>query len=199
MKTAACLAIAVAGSAHADVDTVFTVEFDVTTSTGEIRAEYFGQLPGATTAIGTVWSNTQFELSGDGPLVIESFDVNPGYFSPIFGGPTITGNGTNLVRFVGVQPTPPIGNPDPSNPLRVTDFSYQGSPDQLRMELFGQNTALFLGDPANPFGTVVNYVLVDPPGGVSPLEWRIDVIIIPAPAALGVAPIVLVAARRRRK
>ncbi len=191
---ATAITIMLAGSASAQ-DTIFTVEFDVTTDTGEIRAEYFSDLPGATTAIGAVWSDTSFRLTGDGPIDI--LDYNPGYSSPIFQDPDIDGRGTEDLTFVGVQPASPLGTPDPSNPLWVADFSYQGSSDQLRMELFGQNTALFLGDPLSPFGTILRYIGVQTPP--PELTWRIDIVIIPAPAALGVAPIVLVAARRRRK
>ncbi len=196
MKTATCLAIAIAGSAHADVDTVFTVEFDVTTSTGEIRAEYFGDLPGATTRIGCVWSDAWFRMTGNGPIDILAF--NPGYSSQLFGDPDIDGRGTDVLEFVGVQPTPQLGSPDGSNPLWVADFSYGGLPGELGLELLGQNSALFLGDPSEPLGTFRLYNDVNPDPRFL-LTWRVDVVIIPTPATLAVAPLILVAAHRRRK
>ena len=190
--------LAVSGSASAQ-DTIFTVEFDVTTDTGEIRAEYFGDLPGATTSIGTVWSDTSFELRADGAFNINTGDNNPGYFSDIIDGPAITGQSTDRLTFVGVQAIPPLGAPDTSNPLRVTGFSYDGSASSLEMELFGQNSALFVGDPSDPFGTILLYVTVDPPAGVHPLTWRVDVLIVPVPGTLSFASMAIVAATRRRK
>ncbi len=139
-----------------------------------------------------VWSDTSFELSGDGSgITIDAASANPGYTSLLFGSPIIT-NGTTA-SFVGIQPSEPLGNPDGSNPLSVVEFDYAGAIGALSLELVGQN-----------FGT---WSFPYPSGGPSPIAYQdslgntyfpIEIVIVPAPATLAVAPLALVAMRRRR-
>ena len=157
-----------------------------------LQAEFLGELPSSVTAIGAIWSDVNFSLRGDAPITIT--DWSDGFFSPIFGEPNIIGNGSTEVSFVGVQVAFPLGTPDPSNPLDVIEFTYTGSILALKGELTGQNSALFTGDPAEPFGTILLYQ--DVRGDQGPLSAAFAQI--PAPATLALAPLTLVAARRRR-
>ncbi|MEO1583567.1 MAG: hypothetical protein AAFR96_03215 [Planctomycetota bacterium] len=159
----------------------------------QLVAEFAGSVPAANTGIGAVWADASFSLSGDAPITIT--DTNPGFSSAIFGGPVITGNGSNFVEFVGLQPGGGLGTPDSSNPLVVMDFTYEGNLFALQGEVFGQNSALFLGNPLEPFGTVLLYQ--DAAG--DPGDLTIAFARIPAPATLAIAPLALLATGRRRK
>ncbi len=167
--------------------------FDTAPNEYFLEADFTGDLPAGATAITTVWSDASFTLTGDAPITITGW--NPGFNSALFGQPQITGNGTTEVTFSGVMPANPIGTPDSSNPLRVIDFSYSGSLFIFRGELVGQNSAIFSGDPANPFGTPVLYQ--DALG--NPGALKAEFANVPAPGAMALAPLALVVARRRRK
>lgn len=134
-----------------------------------------------------LWADASFELTGDGsPITIT--DYNPSYdttlgAAQVSSGPTASFVG-NANSFFGV--------PDNSNPLWVADFSYNGTVPSLSFDMVGQNSYL---DNRPPFGDVILYQ--DAQGNPGSLTW--DVVIIPAPATLVVAPLALAATRRLRK
>lgn len=195
MKTLAVVALCGATSVVHAQDLVVCVDDIDGDGRWTVSAEFFGSLPGATTAIATIWSDTNFVIGGDGSAItIDAGATNPAYSSDLFGDPVIS-NGPSA-SFVGVMPVAPLGNPDSSNPLSVTEFDYFGDPSALTFALQGQNTAAFTGDPTQPFGTILNYLDVNNNPG--PLTYRVD-IKIPAPASAAVLGLGgLVAVRRRR-
>ena len=174
-----------------------------------IQAIYNGALPAGTTAIGALWADSSFTLSGDAPIRYVGF--NPGYRSSLFGDPVIIGDGTDSTSFAGIQPPEPLGAPDGSNPLLVTAFRYSGSILSLGMDFVGQNSAFFVGNPDEPFGTFQLYQFANgDPGQLSfridfprlnqvPLDPSVIDFFVPTPATLALAPVALVAAHRRRR
>ncbi len=194
----ATLAYALAGSAAAQ-DMIVCLQ-PISPTRGQITAEYQGLLPAGTTSIGTMWSDTGFTLSTTSTSTFTITDWNAGYNTPLFGGPTITGNGTSTVSFAGIMPAAPIGTPDASNPLLVAEFDFEPglSIFNLSMQLTGQNSALFVGNPSEPFGTILLYQ--DAAGNPGPLTFRIDNKFPPSPGtATGLAIGAALACRRRRE
>ncbi|MEO1583568.1 MAG: hypothetical protein AAFR96_03220 [Planctomycetota bacterium] len=197
-QAASALALFAAGSTLGQ-DLRITVANDGSSRTrGVITAEFAGQIPGGATAIGTVWADTSFALSSifsSSPITITGF--NPGYSSAIFGDPQITGNGTQSVSFVGLQPGGGLGNPDPSNPLVVATFETEPR-SLVDFELIGQNSALFTGNPLEPFGTVRLYQ--DVTGNAGSLTFSVlNIYNFPQPGtAVAFGSIGLFGARRRR-
>ncbi len=195
MKTLAVFALAGAASSVAAQDLIVCVDDLDGDGRWVVTAEYTGSLPGAATAIGTVWSDAGFVINGDGSdITIDASSANAGYTSALFGPPVI--NNGSSASFVAVMPGAPIGNPDSSNPLSVVEFDYFGVPQALTFDLAGQNTALFTGDPANPFGTILSYLNAD--GSDGDLTFRVD-IKIPAPASAALLGLGGLAAVRRRR
>ncbi len=184
------LTIALAGSAAAQ-DTVFSVEFDITTNTGVIRAEFFGDFVLGATSLTMVWADACFQIAGDGIAPITFIDYNPAYDTSL--GDAVVTNGTTA-SFVG-NSNSFFGTPDPSNPPWVADFSYSGSPSELEFSLFGTNSILLDG-PNAPFGIVVLYFGTGL--DFTPYTWISEVVIVPTPATLAVASYALIATRRRR-
>ncbi|MEO0630214.1 MAG: hypothetical protein AAFY46_05745 [Planctomycetota bacterium] len=146
--------------------------------------EYFGSQPVPAVQI---WADAGFELTGDGSAITIT-GYNPSYDTVL--GPALVTNGPTA-GFVG-NANSFFGVPDGSNPLFVADFTYEGSVASLGFDMVGQNSYI---DDLPPGGSVRLYQ--DAAGNPGDLTW--DVIIIPAPATLALAPMVLVAARRRRK
>lgn len=181
--TRTALTLLVAGSASAQPDMLICVEDLDGNGLWSITAEYLSNPP---SAIEQVWADTSFELTGDGSD-IRIVDFNPSYSVGI--APFILDG--EIFRFEG-NSNVFFGIPDPSNPLWVLDVQYFGDPSALGMTLLGQNSAIFQNQ---PFGDVRLYQ--DAMG--NPGELTYDIKIIPAPATLALAPIALVAARRRRK
>lgn len=195
MKTFALIALAGAASAANAQDLVVCVE-EVSVGNWEVSAEFFGQIPGDATNIVTIWSDTSFRVSGDDAITFGE-GWNPGYSSAVFGDPAIANDGTNTVEWVGLQPGGGLGSPDASNPLFVDDFTYSGDRAALSVELFGQNAALFGGDPAQPFGTPGVYL--DALNNPGPFTFRVDIKPIPAPASAALLGLGGLAAARRRR
>lgn len=196
MKTFALIALAGVASNATAQDLVISVVQQANLSDWEISAEFFGSLPAGTTAIGAIWSDASFRVSGDGAVNFGT-GWNPGFQSALFGPPAISNDGTNTVTWVGVQAASPLGTPDASNPLFVDDFSYAGSAANLSLELFGQNSALFTGNPAEPFGTILLYRNAQNQPG--PLTFRVDIVPVPAPASAALLGLGGLAAARRRR
>ncbi|MEO1583569.1 MAG: hypothetical protein AAFR96_03225 [Planctomycetota bacterium] len=159
---AALLCAASASSQDLQIDILSTPLPD----TYVVAAEYFGSLPAGTTGIGAIWSDTRFSLEGDGSN-ISFIASNPGYSSAVFGDPTIT-NGA-AAEFFGLLPGAGIGSPDASNPLFVTAFTYSGDINAITLDLVGQNSAAFFGNPLEPFGTIRLYQ--DTFGNPGSLTW----------------------------
>ena len=178
------LALLVTGSAAAQPDMLVTVEDFNGDGFWSLSAEFLSTPP---SDIVQVWADVDIVLRGDSPIWIG--DINPSYFKAGLGG--ITNNGTEEVFFVG-NANAFFGTPDTSNPLSVLDFQYAGSVGALSLDFVGQNSAIF--DLA-PFGDVRLYQ--DNLG--NPGELSFEIRIVPAPAAVSVAPVVLLAATRRRR
>lgn len=195
MKTFAIVALTGVASSVAAQDLIVCVDDLDGDGRWVVTAEYTGSLPAGTTAIGTIWSDTSFVIGGDGSdISIDAASANPAYTSALFGAPVIS-NGANA-SFVGLMPAAPLGSPDSSNPLSIVEFDYFGAPNALSFNLQGQNTALFVGNPAQPFGTILSYLDVfNNPGQLS---FRVD-IKIPAPASAALLGLGGLAAVRRRR
>lgn len=193
MKTLALIAFAGAASTATAQDLTVTIA-----PTGgdnwEVTAEFNGTLPGAATTIDAVWSDASFSISGDAPITFGT-GWNPGFSSALFGDPAITNDGSNSVTWVGVQPAAPLGTPDNSNPLFVDDFTYAGDAAALSASFVGQNSGLFSGDPAQPFGTIALYQ--DAQGNAGELSF--EIVIVPAPASAALLGLGGLAAVRRRR
>ncbi len=197
MKTLALIALAGAASTATAQDMIITV-CEVTPGNWDITAEFFGSLPVDTTALGTVLSDASFRVSGDSAINFGD-GWNPSFVSSLFGPPTITNDGTTSVDWLGFSPAAPIGNPDNSNPLFIDNFTYtwSGDNDSLDLELVGQNSALFTGNPAEPFGTILQYQ--DAQGNPGVLSFDVVIKPIPAPASAALLGLGGLAAARRRR
>ncbi|MEL6498284.1 MAG: hypothetical protein AAGJ54_04860 [Planctomycetota bacterium] len=179
------LILLAAGSAASQPDMLITVD-NVENDRWEISAKFLTQPP---SAIVQVWADTSFRLFGDGSDFTIT-DWNPSYDTSLLRSPPVVINGP-VAEFVG-NANDFFGTTDPSNPLWAVDFEYEGDPTALRLELEGQNSAIF---EQPPFGDVRLYQ--DFSGNPGSLTW--DVVIIPSPGTLALAPLALVAAQRRRK
>lgn len=178
------LAVLLAGSAAAQPDMLVTVEDFNGDGNWSITAEFLTTPPGP---ILQLWASTDFELVGDGsPISIT--DYNPAYDTSL-DSPEIT-NGP-VAAFYGAT-YQFFGTPDSSNPQYVAAFDYAGSSGDLDLVLVGENYALF---DSSPFGDVEFYTSRDLRDQVI---LTFDVIIVPAPNTLGLAPLALIATRRRR-
>ena len=90
MKTLALIAFAGAASTATAQDMLVTVQPDGLGADGwTISAEFLGDAP---TPVLMVWADASFNVSGDAPISITSF--NPSY-STTLGPAVITGDGTN--------------------------------------------------------------------------------------------------------
>ncbi|MEO1583566.1 MAG: hypothetical protein AAFR96_03210 [Planctomycetota bacterium] len=195
MKNLALLAIAGSASTVAAQDLVVCVDDLDGDGRWVVTAEYFGALPAGTNAIGAIWADSSFTIGGDGSeITIDAASANPGYTSAIFGVPAISNGPT--ATFVGLQPGGGLGAPDASNPLSVLEFDYAGDASALTFELTGQNSALFTGNPLEPFGTIALYQDVN--GEAGTLTFAVD-IKIPAPASAALLGLGGLAAARRRR
>lgn len=186
MKTFAMIVAAGIASSAAAQDVVITVD----PSVGSVSFEYFGALP-----ITQLWNSISVRLTGDAPITISN--DSPVYTSFFFGGPLITGNGTNSVEFVGEAPgalAPVVPAPvDSSNPFSPFTFNYAGSAGAFGFELFSQNSIMFNLNP--PFGDPRNLVNAD--NTLGPISFRVD--IVPAPASAALLGLGGLAAIRRRR
>ncbi len=195
MKTFAFVALAGVAASVSAQDLVVCVDDLDGDGRWIVTAQFNGTIPAGNTGIGTIWSDTSFVIGGDGSNIsfVPGSD-NPAYTSGLFGGPVLV-EGANA-SFVGLMAASPIGSPDPSNPLSVVDFEYFGDPRDLTVSLTGQNTALFVGNPNEPFGTIRTYLDVfNNPG-----QFTFDVVIkIPAPASAALLGLGGLAAARRRR
>ncbi|MEO1717902.1 MAG: hypothetical protein AAFR76_12405 [Planctomycetota bacterium] len=176
---------ALAGCGSAQPDMLITVD-NVSAADWTISAEILS--PPSFQAIVQVWADTSFELTGDGSA-ITIISYNPSYDTTlgnafVSNGPTATFIG-NANSFFGI--------PDSSNPLFVLDFTYAGGFEELELQLVGQNSALF----DNFGGSIDAYQFAD--GSPGNLTWDVQYIPAPATLALALAPITLIASRRRRK
>ncbi|MEO1583564.1 MAG: hypothetical protein AAFR96_03200 [Planctomycetota bacterium] len=195
MKTLAMIVLAGSASTVAAQDLLVCVE-EVSVGRWAVSAEYTGAIPGAATGIGAIWADTNFTINGDGSeITIDAASANAGYTSAIFGVPAITNGST--AQFVGLQPGGGLGAPDASNPLSVVEFDYAGDRAALDFQLTSQNTALFTGDPLEPFGTIGTYLNVD--GTAGELSFAVEVKPIPAPASAALLGLGGLAAARRRR
>ncbi|MEO0630216.1 MAG: hypothetical protein AAFY46_05755 [Planctomycetota bacterium] len=137
-------------------------------------------------AIGQVWADTSFDLTGDGsPISITAY--TPVYDTAL--ADAVVSNG-EVASFRAINGVGFFGPTDSGNPQFVVDFEYAGSFDALELTLVGQNAALL-----NFFTPTVLYQ--DAAGNPGELTW--DVQYIPAPATLALAPVALMATRRSRK
>ncbi len=210
MKQTMSLMILFAGSAGAQ-DATFVVQETTQDNLYVVFAQFLGSIPANSTSLDTAWADTRFRITGDAPITFQGF--NPAYRSDLFGDPEYTGDGTTQAEFqaimLGSAVAPLLGSsgPDSSNPLLAASFHYDGSPQSLGFSLFGQNSAIFEGDPSSPFGRFELYLdALGNPGSLSfntsvwfgqfPVE-QID-FFIPAPGTLALTPLALIAARRRR-
>ncbi|MEO1583571.1 MAG: hypothetical protein AAFR96_03235 [Planctomycetota bacterium] len=160
-----------------------------------IIATFNADLPAGYTSLACVWSDTNFEITGDGSsITIDAASASPGYSSFLFGDPQITNGST--ASFIGIQPGGGLGSPDPSNPLQVVEFDYAGDIARLDLTLVGQNSFLPIGNPGVFPGSAL-FLYQDVAG--NPGGYSFEVLIVPAPATLALAPAILNAARRRRK
>ncbi|MEL6497299.1 MAG: hypothetical protein AAGJ54_10980 [Planctomycetota bacterium] len=146
----AYLMIALAGAAQSQ-DMFVDIYATPIPNTYVIGAEFFGSLPNGATSIASIWADVGVELDGAGPN-IDFFAFNPAYETSL-GGPVISNGPT--ATFVG-NTNLFFGTPDPSNPLFVTAFTYDGPATDLSLDIIGQNSALFEG-PSQPFGIVDLY------------------------------------------
>lgn len=176
------IAIALAGSASADPDMLITIDH-VAGHEWTITAKF---LSPSSWPILQVWTDTSFELSGDGSIITIT-DYNAVYDTVL--GNAFVSNGP-VASFVG-NVTPFIGSPvDSSNPLSVARFAYSGNANSLALRMVSQNSVIF----DQPLGVVDLYQ--DSNGNPGEYSW--DVVVIPAPGAMALAPLALIAARRKR-
>ncbi|MEO1583570.1 MAG: hypothetical protein AAFR96_03230 [Planctomycetota bacterium] len=206
---AQAIALATAAQTHAQDLLISFVPIRGMAGTYVVTAQFTGGLPAGTTDIASIWVDTQFEIAGGGARPVEFIATNPAYTSAIFGGPRVRSG--SIGSFTGTQALASLGGqPDPSDPLFVTIFSYQDSVADLQFTLIGQNSAGFTGNPNEPFGTIVLYQ--DAAGNPGPLTFGLppfptlnsialeEIPWIPAPASCSVVALAgLAAARRRRK
>ncbi|MEO1534183.1 MAG: hypothetical protein AAFS11_01290 [Planctomycetota bacterium] len=211
----AAMAIALAGvSATATLaqDTRFTIQQTTEADRYVLAAEFLGSLPAGATRLDVAWSDIGFELSGNAPITFDAW--NPGYNNALEGGPRIADANANPAVFDATMlGTTTSGffngpTPDSSNPLLVATFTYSGAFGALSPSLIGQNSIVFEGNPAAPFGVVELYQSAqNQPGSRSfefaflPGQLPVEELrfFVPTPATLALAPLSLVAVRRRRK
>lgn len=201
-----------AAGAAAGQDAVFTVQETTEADRYVVYATFFGSLPAGSTLLDVVWSDVDIVVAGDAPVTFDAW--NPGYNNALTGGPTLTGNGTSTARFAstmfGTASVNIIGGPTPdsSNPLLAMTFRYAGSPGALSFQLDGQNSVVFEGNPAAPFGVIQLYQ--DAQGNPGNRSYREEFafgefpadqlnFFVPAPATVALAPVALLAAGRRRR
>lgn len=159
---------------------------------GTISISYQGALP-----VQQLWSDISIRLSGDAPITITSqSNVYTSVLTP--GGAQITGNGTNIVEFVGAAPGALLGaQVNSSDPFSPFTFSYAGTFGGFGVSLFSQNTCTFV---LPPFGNPIN--MVNANGSLGPLTWRLDPNFPPAAVSPGTAALLgfagVIGARRRR-
>lgn len=189
MKTLAMIVAAGIASSAAAQDVVITVNPEA----GTVSFAYVDPTPIG--PITQLWNSISVRLTGDAPITISG--DSPVYTSFFFGGPLITGNGTNSVEFVGEAPgalAPVVPAPvDSSNPFSPFTFNYAGSAAAFGFELFSQNSIMFNQNP--PFGNPVNLVNAD--NTLGPISFRVD--IVPAPASAALLGLGGLAAIRRRR
>ncbi|MEO1535137.1 MAG: hypothetical protein AAFS11_06205 [Planctomycetota bacterium] len=211
----AATALALAGAAATTTlaqDARFTIQQTTEADRYVLGAEFLGSLPAGATRLDVAWSDVRVELSGDAPITFDAW--NPGYNNAIDGGPTLADADANPAVFwatmLGTTGSGLLGGPvpDSSNPLLVATFTYSGTFGALDPRLVGQNTVVFEGDPAAPFGLVQRYQGPnDQPGERSfefalvPGQLPVEEIgfFVPAPGTIALAPFALAATRRRRK
>lgn len=182
MKVAAIVVSAGLSASALGQDVLIAVDI----TGGTMEAIYVGALP-----LQQMFSSIAVRISGNGPITITSqSNVYTSVLSP--GGAAISGNGTNVVEFVGEAPGALLGAPvDSSNPFSPFTFSYGGTLDGFSLAFFSQTTVTFVQP---PFGNPINMVNAD--GSLGPLTFAV---VPPAPgtaALLGFAGVV--GARRRR-
>lgn len=146
-----------------------------------ITSEFLSQLFVPT----QIWASASFDLAGDGTDITIT-DYNASYDTAL--GPAQVTNGPTA-SFVG-NASSFFGTPDLSNPLFVLDFEYAGRFDALELSLVGLNGIV----DEFSFGSLILYQ--DSLGNPGSLTW--DVQYIPGPATVALAPMTLIAARRRR-
>ncbi|MEO1534185.1 MAG: hypothetical protein AAFS11_01300 [Planctomycetota bacterium] len=209
------VAVTLVVSQHAIAqDCLFLVQQTSEPGLHVVSAQFFqGSLPAGATRVSSIWADVGFEISEvigqtGSPIAFAGF--NPAFRSALFGDPvTQDGDATTPARFQGFQPPESLGgSPDPSDPLYVASFRYNGPLEFLDIEIVGQNTALFDG-PTLPFGAVELYqdaagnsgrlsFAAFPAFGIVDTANLADFIVIPAPAPLTLVPLALTATRRRR-
>ncbi|MEO1535139.1 MAG: hypothetical protein AAFS11_06215 [Planctomycetota bacterium] len=180
----ASLVVLVAGTASAQPDMLITVD-NVAGDDWSISAEFLSSLPGPLVQL---WIDASFELTGDGSTIAFT-EYNPAYDTTL--GPAQVVNGPTA-SFIG-NSNAFFGTPDPSNPLFVANFDYDGAFDDIRLTLVGQNS--FFAEGGGFDGIFRLYQ--DAQGNPGELTW--DVVYIPAPGSLALAPVALMATRRSRK
>lgn len=209
------VAVTLVVSQHAIAqDCLFLVQQTSEPGLHVVSAQFFqGSLPAGATRVSSIWADVGFEISEvigqtGSPIAFAGF--NPAFRSALFGDPvTRDGDTSTPARFQGFQPPEALGGaPDPSDPLYVASFRYDGPLEFLDIEIVGQNTALFDG-PTLPFGAVELYqdaagnsgrlsFAAFPAFGIVDTANLADFIVIPAPAPLTLVPLALTATRRRR-
>ena len=177
-RFAAALSLAAFASPAIAQDMIVRFEPTGDPNTYEMVAEFVG--PGEdcrgyafeTRAV-THWSSVGVRFSGDAEISIVSWNncFNQG---PFGGAPTISGNGTGDVLYVGRQ-SALFGGADISNPLFVLTFEYAGSPDAFLAEMEGVNNALIH---VGPFACGMYFQYSDGMPGEYELAFRplIDVV-----------------------
>ncbi|MEO1534095.1 MAG: GC-type dockerin domain-anchored protein [Planctomycetota bacterium] len=124
-------------------------------NTYDMVAELFWPLPfpinDQPSDLGSVWAEVDVRLEGDGPITILQW--NPAYDNPISPA-EVVGNGTASVEFDGFQTSFFGATMDPSNPLQVLRFRYDGTLEAFSSEMFGVNSLIFL---TPPLGSVYRY------------------------------------------
>ncbi|MEO1534182.1 MAG: hypothetical protein AAFS11_01285 [Planctomycetota bacterium] len=184
MTSKALMLIASAGAASAHAQDLMICVLPHGSGTWTIEAEFRSTPP---SDIVQIWADASFRLSSNGsPMTITSY--NPAYDTSL-GQARITGNGTDVVEFVG-NASSFFGTPDPSNPLVVATIETEGFP---QIELFGQNSAIF---ELQPFGDVRLYM--DAQGNAGELTF--STFWFPSPgSAAAFGALGLIAARRQRR
>ncbi|MEL7483725.1 MAG: hypothetical protein AAFN41_05150 [Planctomycetota bacterium] len=211
----AATAIALAGASATALlaqDARFTIQQTTEADRYVLAAEFLGSLPAGSTRLDVAWSDVHVELAGDAPITFDTW--NPGYNNGLLGRPDRADAGANPAVFqatmfgIGLSTVFNGPVPDSSNPLLAVSFTYSGSPAALSMQLAGQNSVVFEGNPATPFGVIELYQsALNEPGtrsfefAIAPGQLPVEEIsfFVPAPATLALAPLCLMATHRRRK
>ena len=126
-------------------------------NTYDMVAEFFGPLPVRDDFddIASIWASVHVRYEGDGPITVLQW--NPAF--DVLGPPGVTANETSLVEFVGIQFSCFVGA-DPSNPLTVLRFRYDGSPSSFSAKMIGDNGIVFCTPPS---GSTYLYTSFDGP------------------------------------